>query len=263
MNKIYNYFKNLEEKNMISHSFLIGNVTLEEIKEELFKSINDFIFKNKKNIENNPDMIILDSEIEKIKKDEIKALLKNLSTTSQFNESKVYIINKCENLNKETNNALLKTLEEPQNNIYAFLITTNIDSIIPTISSRCQKLFISSETQSDEENEEIRIIAEEFIESIEKENIKTIVKNNKFYSIINDRKQLNDILKYLLIKYKKMLDDIIYNKNECEYNVENISKKILIINDNLNRLKGNLNKNLCIDRFIIEIWRCNNENSRC
>ena len=263
MNKIYKYFQNLDEKNMISHSFLIGNVTIDEIKNDLFKTINKFIFKNEKNIENNPDIIILDSEIEKIKKEEIKNLIRNLSITSQFNAAKVYIINKCENLNKETNNALLKTLEEPQNNIYAFLITTNIDSIMPTISSRCQKLFISSETKNNIKNDEITLIAEEFIESIEKENIKTIVKNSKFYSIINDRQQFKEILIYLLNKYKKTLDDIIYNKIECEYSVENISKKILIINENLNRLKGNLNKNLCIDRFIIEIWRCNDENSRC
>jgi hypothetical protein len=47
------------------------------------------------------------------------------------------------------------------------------------------------------------------------------------------------------------------NSNEIEL----LSKKILVINSNINLLNYNLNKNLAIDKFLIEMWRCNNENS--
>ena len=43
--------------------------------------------------------------------------------------------------------------------------------------------------------------------------------------------------------------------------IEEISKKIIVLNDNISILKYPINKNLMIDRFFIEMWRCKNENS--
>ena len=74
-----------------------------------------------------------------------------------------------------------------------------------------------------------------------------------------------DILQNMLLKYKKSLDGLIknvesdiINKNN---NIEEISRKILVIDESISRLEIPLNKNLSIDRFIIEMWRCKNENS--
>ena len=36
-----------------------------------------------------------------------------------------------------------------------------------------------------------------------------------------------------------------------------ISKKMLILNKYIDKLKYNLNKNLTFDNFVIEMWRCN------
>mgnify|MGYP003295339278 CR=1 FL=1 len=52
--------------------------------------------------------------------------------------------------------------------------------------------------------------------------------------------------------------NIIVNNND----IESISKKMIVINNNINRLNNNMNKNISIDRFIIEMWRCNNESSK-
>ena len=76
--------------------------------------------------------------------DTTKELLNYLSTTSQISNKKVYIIQNCENLHKKVVNALLKTIEEPGPGIYAILLTSNIANVLPTIVSRCQKIFISS-----------------------------------------------------------------------------------------------------------------------
>ncbi len=262
MGKIFDYFDKLSKKNMLTQAFIIGNTTYDEIKEELNKVLKSYFFKNCENMDENPDLYVLKQEDGIVSKDDIKNLLNKISTTSQFNSTKVYIIDKCEKLNDFAYNAILKTLEEPQENIYAILITTNMDSVKPTILSRCQKIFISSSIK-DEIDEKYADISLEIIKQIEENNIKSIALNYKMYSMIEDRNQLQNVLKYILNKYHQSLENIVNNtidKNDIitmNNDIVKISKKILIINNNINRLENNLNKNLSIDRFIIEMWRCN------
>lgn len=52
---------------------------------------------------------------------------------------KVYIIDEAHMLSKSSFNALLKTLEEPPAHAVFILATTEINKIIPTIQSRCQR----------------------------------------------------------------------------------------------------------------------------
>lgn len=260
MNKIYNYFENLDKENKITQAFLIGNVNFSNVKEELFEVIKKFLFKQDINIEECPDVYILENEEKLVGKDDIKELLKNLSTTSQFNSKKIYIINNCETLNDSCNNAILKTLEEPQEGVYAFLITNNIDSVIQTISSRCQKIFVSTASELEIDEKYIGL-ADELIENIESNGIKTIVKRPELYSIIKDRVELQKTYNIIFKKYSDALNLLVNDKYEDNIILKNndivkISKKLLIINENIKRLNSYLNKNLSIDRFIIDMWRC-------
>ncbi len=50
---------------------------------------------------------------------------------------KIYIIQEAERLNEATQNALLKTLEEPPEYAVILLLTSNISELLPTIQSRC------------------------------------------------------------------------------------------------------------------------------
>lgn len=50
----------------------------------------------------------------------------------------VYVINDARFFNSESANSFLKTLEEPIANVIFILITSSIDSMLPTIRSRCQ-----------------------------------------------------------------------------------------------------------------------------
>lgn len=52
---------------------------------------------------------------------------------------KIYIIDEAHMLSKSSFNALLKTLEEPPAHAIFILATTEINKIIPTIQSRCQR----------------------------------------------------------------------------------------------------------------------------
>ncbi len=261
MNKLEEYFNHLDN---ISHAFLIGNVIFDEIEESLIKIIDSKILPGIKNIKENPDIFYYDQYSELITKEEIKQLLNNISKTSQFNNVKIYIINGAERLSDTVYNALLKTLEEPQLNVYAFLLSNNIENVRETIKSRCQKIFINSSVDRKIENEELRNTSLKIINNIESNGINTMFEYNNIYSEIEDREKFKEILYILLKEYDLVLrkklnnekyDSIIIEKND----IISLSKKVLVIDKTINNLNNYLNKNLAIDRFLIEMWRCKNE----
>lgn len=263
---IVEYFEKLNEEDKLSQAFLIGNVLFDDIQNEINEVLQKYIFNNSiDNLKDNPDVYILKQDEVNITKDVIKDLLNKLSTTSQFNNKKVYIIDKTEYLSDTVFNAILKTLEEPKEGIYAILISNNIDAVKPTIVSRCQKIFLTSSMDKLELNEEIEEITNDLINSIEENGPKTIAKNYKMYNIISDRDKFIKVLKTMMDEYHKVLKSIIEEKND-DYlnkkildnnNLTNILNKILIIDNTINLMQNYLNKNLSIDRFIIEMWRCN------
>ena len=55
---------------------------------------------------------------------------------------KVYIVDEAEKLNVQAQNALLKTIEEPPVYAVIILLTTNSESFLPTIPSRCVTLHL-------------------------------------------------------------------------------------------------------------------------
>lgn len=263
---IVEYFEKLNEEDKLTQAFLIGNVLFDNVQKEINEVLQKYIFNNNiDNLKDNPDVYILKQDETNITKDIIKDLLNKLSTTSQFNNKKVYIIDKTEYLSDTVFNAILKTLEEPKEGIYAILISNNIDAVKPTIVSRCQKIFITSSSETQEFTEELEEITTKLINSIEENGPKTIAKNYKMYNIINDREKFIQILKTMMNEYHKVLKSIIEETND-EFlnkkilennNLSSILNKMLVIDNTINLMQNYLNKNLSIDRFIIEMWRCN------
>ena len=94
--------------------------------------------------ENNyPDLVIYDGALSTIKKDDVTQLEVNFENTSlEKKNKKIYILNLVENMTVQAINAILKFLEEPQKNVYAFLTTNNESLILPTIISRCQVMHL-------------------------------------------------------------------------------------------------------------------------
>src|SRR5699024_1179149 len=74
---------------------------------------------------NNPDVIIIDEKENSIKTEQIKELTNNVLEKPIQSNRKIYIINNSENMTKEAQNSLLKTLEEPPQYITIILITNN------------------------------------------------------------------------------------------------------------------------------------------
>ena len=71
--------------------------------------------------------------------DEIRSLKEKINYQPVEGLKKVYIIDEAHMLTKEAFNALLKTLEEPPAHVMFILATTELEKILPTIISRCQR----------------------------------------------------------------------------------------------------------------------------
>ncbi len=67
-------------------------------------------------------------------------LIDKVSVKPQLSEKRVFIVSESEKLNNESQNALLKVLEEPPSYCCIILICTKLDNLYPTIRSRCQIL---------------------------------------------------------------------------------------------------------------------------
>jgi len=68
----------------------------------------------------------------------------NYTNKSTFNNmARFILIDNVENLNKNSVNALLKIIEEPNDNIFFILINNNEKNILPTLKSRCLTFKVS------------------------------------------------------------------------------------------------------------------------
>lgn len=81
--------------------------------------------------------------------------LNNLLRLS-FNQPTGIICKDIEEATEEALNALLKNLEEPQENIYFILTATSIKKVLPTIISRCQIIKVGKEGKEIKNEEEIK-----------------------------------------------------------------------------------------------------------
>lgn len=71
--------------------------------------------------------------------DDIRELQKELMYAPSKSLYKIYIIDEIHMLSKNAFNALLKTLEEPPENVIFIFATTEALKVLPTIVSRCQR----------------------------------------------------------------------------------------------------------------------------
>ena len=84
-----------------------------------------------------------------ISKHEAVSISKKLSLKSYEGGYKVLIIWMAEKMNNECANQLLKLIEEPPEKTVVLLLTENVEIILDTIKSRCQKLHIPSLTEEE------------------------------------------------------------------------------------------------------------------
>ncbi|WP_432204580.1 ATPase [Cetobacterium somerae] len=208
--------------------------------------------------ETHGDLEILD-DITGIKIEKIRELAYKDSTTSYEGKRKVYIIRDVEKLRKESANALLKLIEEPNKGSFFILTSTGLN-VLPTIKSRSILLNILQETPK-----EIGVSQEEYdfflgkskeIEEYKKNleldlkegssferigyNIKTWLETNEFQYKVEIYKSIRDFLnikEYLtLIDKLYFVEEILGSTSDREFIKEIINYTISLV--------GTRNKNL-------------------
>lgn len=95
---------------------------------------------------NQPDIIYLTHEKPgTISVDDIRKQVNSDITIKPYaSPYKIYIIDEAEKMNVQAQNALLKTIEEPPAYGIILLLTTNADTFLPTILSRCITLNLKA-----------------------------------------------------------------------------------------------------------------------
>ena len=95
---------------------------------------------------NNPDIIyVKHDKPNTISVDDIRTQLNNDIVIKPYsNQYKIYIVDEAEKMNQQAQNALLKTIGEPPAYAVIMLLTTNADSFLQTIRSRCITLNLKS-----------------------------------------------------------------------------------------------------------------------
>ena len=190
---VYCTLKNALERNNVSQSYLFigdkGTIMLDTaylLAKSIIEDKNTFSSLESdisERIENGTftDLVVLDGSEKSIKKEQVLLLQDQFSKTAlEVYGKKIYIINAIENATTEAVNSLLKFLEEPSSDIYAILITYQIDRVLETIISRCQNLKFKPMSIDDCVRESIEI-------GVMKEDADIVSR------IVNDAKQVNEI----------------------------------------------------------------------
>jgi len=93
-----------------------------------------------------PDLfpVTLEEGNSKIKVDQVRELMHSLSLSPYESKHKIGLIIDIENATSSTQNALLKTLEEPSEPVILILTATSVDSVLETIISRCEDIKLNT-----------------------------------------------------------------------------------------------------------------------
>jgi DNA polymerase-3 subunit delta' len=166
-----------------------------------------------------------------VKIDDVRSL-NNLIRLS-FNEPTLIVCNNIHEAGEEALNALLKNLEEPQENIYFALTTPTTRKVLPTIVSRCEVIKVKGQESKGDRNEMehfLKLTTGEKLAYVDK--IKDRDKAVEF--VVNAIAFLHSQLQNKMIKYSSQVKLI----EEAE--------------KTLSRLKANGNVNLQLTNLIIK-----------
>ena len=209
-----------------------------------------------------------------------------------FADKKVFIIRDFEQSTEQAQNKLLKTLEEPQENVYFILTTSNLRLIFPTIRSRCNKIVlgklkdeqVKSYLEFDSNKDLISSLADGYIGRAQglanMENLKGNFEN--VLSLITQLKSSKEIVKYVkiinsfqdkidfllsclaqifedLISLKagkeirlKMYEDILEKTSE-EYSITALVETQKLLDKAAEELKYNCNFNVVMENLLLSI----------
>ena len=215
----------------------------------------------------NPDFSIIVPDGKSIKIEQIRNLQARIVEKPISSSKKVYIIDDADTMTEESQNCLLKTLEEPPEYAMIILIASNENRMLQTIKSRC--VIIRFEDLTNEEISQILhtndqdiirlcegsvakadTISEKREMFAQLKNIADYLSKNSLIDVLNNSDLLysskDDIMTLLdflnIIFFEKAKENIKY------------SKAIDIIEKTKKKIMTNNNYDMCMDYMLMHIW---------
>ena len=151
---------------------------------------------------------------------QIRKMITHTNKSCFNNNPRFILIDKIENLNKNSVNALLKIIEEPNDGIFFILISNSEKKILPTLKSRCLTFKISL-TFNQSINVVNQLLNKNILEEINTDIINYYITPGEIVNLINfaDEKKIN-LLDYDLFGLLNLLiNNGYYKKNK---NIKNI-----------------------------------------
>ena len=277
---VQNIINSFHEKNN-SHAFLLETNNINKCYDDIIKIIkkvncdnggeDDCNICHTIDVGTNPDVIIIKPEKKEIGVGPVEYLMDRFTTQPSINKYSMYVVYDADLLSGPAANKILKFLEEPEEGIVGFFLTTRLSSILPTIKSRCE--LINIRYGGDSILDLLDITSEEYEQYYNlSKHIIDVLDNNKGYNRVLltsevKSKEREDILKIFKIIYKmyfiKFENIVNYEYNNVEYaqdiiesikidDINDITKRIKLLEDFLNDFKYNVNKELFINKLCIK-----------
>lgn len=218
--------------------------------------------------QNHPDFELVEPNGKSIKIDQIRSLQQDIANKPILSDNKVFIINDADTMTEESQNCLLKTLEEPPKYGIIFLIVSNENKILPTIKSRCVTLKFNKIDNIEIKNF-FHDMSEEQIQLLDgslkqKDTIKE--KEEEYNSLLNFVRNLNKGIPYLmnntkiLYEGKDNINEILDYLNIILFN-KSMFNSIKYVEETKRKLQFNNNYEMCIDYLIINLYKGNKNNA--
>ena len=273
--KIKQTFLDALNSGNISHSYLFvgkAGIGKKQFAKEIAKKV--MCLRDEKcescqkfNANSNPDFQIIDPDGKSIKIEQIRNMQSKILEKPIISSKKVYIIDNSELMSEESQNCLLKTLEEPPEYAMIILISSNENRIIQTIKSRCIivrfedltneeiskylntqdidiiKLCDGSLEKADhiQEKKEVYCKLRDIANNLEKKSLIDVLNNSEL--LYNSKDDIIELLDYLNV--------IFFEK--CKENI-NYSKAVSIVEKVKKKINANNNFDMSIDYMLIHIW---------
>ena len=210
----------------------------------------------------NPDYAEITPDGKTLKIEQIRNLQARIVEKPITSRRKVYVIDDADLMSEESQNCLLKTLEEPPEYAVIILIVSNESRILPTIKSRC--VIIKFQPLTSKEIKQVKPeLSNDLIQLLEGSllNAENIEQKKEQYAqlsnLVNvlENKQLVEVFNSADLLYKgkddiitllEYLNLIFFSRNEIN--------AIPIIEKTKKKILANNNYDMTIDYCLMNIW---------
>lgn len=202
-----------------------------------------------------------DIVIEQIRKE----VVDDVYTVPSASEKKVYVIDNAESLNIASQNAILKTLEEPPKYVVIILVATTVSKFLPTILSRVTniqfngipkeelKVYLKNNMNIDLSDSILDFVDGSIglAQKLVSEDITSVLEEiDKLFNYLQNKDTIKSLLQTANINFNEKsaleyFEYILYKNNK--YSCVKFTEKAR------NRLKSNGNYDIVIDNMVLEI----------